>query len=259
MALWDKERRPWLHGILSVLLGCFILWTMLSVPRLHYFFVDRVNSALYFVEKPFMELRGIVSYSSNWVLERATLQERVGQLEMRNQVLAETLQTASVTVPESRESFVTGRVTLRYAAQWWTELRVDKGADAGIAEGAAVTLDGYLVGSVTRVGDNYSWVELITSASFVMAAAVDETRDLGVINGDGQGNLRLLYIPEERGIKRGMKISSSLMSDQIPPGIPIGTIIAEEEPKEGFLPMRIQAGAHLTQLYSVQIFTRRKN
>lgn len=258
MALWDKERKPWLHGVISLLLGFFILWTMLAAPKLNHFLVDGVNSTLYFLEKPLMELRNIVRYSSNWVLERVTLQERVAKLEMENHTLAAALQEVFVKVPESRESFVSGRVTLRYAEEWWSEIRVDKGTNAGISEGAAVTSDGYLVGSVTRVGDNYSWVELITSPSFMIAAAVDETRDLGVINGDGRGNLRLLYVPAERGIKRGMKISTSLMSDQIPPGIPIGTIIAADEPKEGFLPMRIQAGAHLTQLYSVQIFTRRK-
>lgn len=257
MSLWDKERKPWLHGIISVLLGFFILWTMLAAPKMHHFFVDSVNNVLYFIETPATTLRNIVRFSSNWVLERATLEERVEQLELKNQSLTEALQLASIKEQKHSAAYVSARVTLRYPEEWWSEVRVDKGAAAGVAEGAAATSDGHLVGRVTRVGDSYAWVELITSASFMIAAAVDETRDLGIVNGDGRGNLMLLYVPAERGVKRGMRISTSLMSDQIPPGIPIGEIIAEDAPKEGFLPMRIQAGAHLTQLYSVQIFVGR--
>lgn len=255
MALWDKERKPWLHGIFSIFLGLLVLWATLSVPRLQNFFVDSVNSALYFMEKPAMEMRNIVSFSSNWVLERASLNDRVSRLELENRALAEAMLRAGIEVPQPREAFISARVTLRYADEWWTQMRVDKGTKDGVREGAAVTSDGYLVGRVVRAGDNFAWVELITSASFLIAAAVDETRNLGVLGGDGRGNLRILYIPEGHGVQRGMSISTSLMSDKIPPGIPIGTILAEEEPKEGFVPMRIQAGAHLTQLYSVLIFT----
>lgn len=258
MSLWDKERRTWLHGIIASLLGLLILWVMLAFPALHHFSVDSVNNVLGFLEKPAVDLRAVISFGSDWVLESATLQERVGQLELENQALLETLQRSSVGELPVMGSFVRARVTLRYAEEWWSELRVDKGTEDGVAEGAAVVSGGCLVGRVSRVGGNYAWVELITSTSFMVAAAVNETRDLGIVNGDGRGNLRLLYIPEERGVKRGMSISTSLMSDQIPPGITIGTIIAAEEAKAGFLPMRVQAGAHLTQLYMVQVFTGRK-
>ncbi|MDL2297946.1 rod shape-determining protein MreC [Synergistaceae bacterium OttesenSCG-928-D05] len=258
MALWDKEQKPWLHGAITVLLGFFILWIMILTPRLHFFLVDGVNTLLYYPEKPSMQLRNVVKYSSNWVLERATLNERVDQLELKNQALLEALQRAQVPVPEPKETFTPAQVTLRYAEAWWREIRVDKGARHGVVEGAAVTSDGHLAGRVSRVGDNYCWVELITSASFLMASAVDETRDLGVVNGDDMGNLQLLFIPEDRELKRGMTVSTSLMSELIPPGIPIGSILATEGTKDGFLQIRLSAGAHLTQLYSVEIFTGRR-
>lgn len=258
MAPWDKERRPWLHGMISLFLGFVILWASLSMPRLHNAMVDGVNGVLFFLEKPSVRLRTIVSVSSNWVLERASLHERVEQLEMKNQALSEALQRASVKVPAERASYIKAAVALRYAGDWWTEICVDKGSTSGVAQGAAATSDGYLVGRVTRVGDSYSWVELITSPTFLIAAVVDETRDLGVVNGDGKGNLRLLFIPEEREVKRGMKISTSLMSDLIPAGVPIGVVLAENQRDDGAQALRVQAGAHLTQLYSVHIFVGRK-
>ena len=124
-----------------------------------------------------------------------------------------------------------------------------------MAENAAVTSEGYFVGRVVRAGENYAWVELVTSSSFLLAAVVDQTRDLGVVNGDGAGRLNLLYIPEERRLSRGMTVSTSLMNDLIPPGLPIGTIIGADKNKEGYTEMKLSAGAHLTQLYNVEVFT----
>jgi len=259
MRIAGRETRPWLHGAVSVLAGFVMLWAMTSFPVLNYRLVDMLNMALYYPETPFMQLRGIIKYSSNWVLERASLQEKVSQLELKNRAMSEALQKAGVKVPDTKDSVVTARVTLRYPEAWWQEMRIDKGSDDGITEGAAVMSEGFLIGRISRLGAKYSWVELITSSSFFIAAAIDETRDLGVINGDDRGNLRLLYIPQDRNIKRGMRVSTSLMSDLVPPGIPIGTIIGFDEPKEGFMPMRIQAGAHLTQLYAVEVFSAKRS
>ena len=154
-----------------------------------------------------------------------------------------------------RESYVRAVVTLRYPQDWWQEFRIDKGTRNGVAENAAVTSEGYFVGRVVRAGENYAWVELVTSSSFLLAAVVDQTRDLGVVNGDGAGRLNLLYIPEERRLSRGMTVSTSLMNDLIPPGLPIGTIIGVDKNKEGYTEMKLSAGAHLTQLYNVEVFT----
>lgn len=255
MNILDRELKPWLHGVISVLLALCVLWIMISFPETHRSMVDGVNSLLYYPEKPAIELRNIIKYSSNWVLERSSLQERVTKLEMANRAMSEELQKANIKVPPAEGGRVAAKITLRYPDDWWREFRIDRGSSAGIKEGSAVTSEGYLIGRVTRVDKQYAWVQMITSSSFLIAAAVDETRDLGVINGDDKGNLTLLYIPEERGLKSGMGVSTSLMGRYVPPGIPIGRIIGSKEKKDGFLPMSIQAGAHLTQLYSVEVYT----
>ena len=255
MRILTNEQRAWLHGFLSVLLGFVLLWTMTAFPSVEYRVLDAVNDALYYPEKPFMELRLLLKMSSNWVLERSTLNERVSQLELRNREMSEALQRAGIAVPKPQAKFVSAQVTLRYPEEWWQELRIDKGEKDGVRDGAAVMSEGNLIGRVVRLGNHYAWVELITSSSFLIAAAVDETRDLGVINGDGKGNLRLLYIPEEKKFKRGMNVSTSLMSERIPPGLRIGTIIGDETPQDGYTPRKIQSAAHMTQLYSVEVFS----
>ncbi len=257
MQLLGRESRPWLSGVISVLAGVAVLLLMTAVPAAKYSAVEWVNAALTYPEKPVLYVRNLVQLSGNWVLERASLNERVERLELKNQALTEALQRAAIKVPAPKESYVRALVTLRYPQDWWQEFRIDKGSRDGVVEKAAVTSEGYLVGRVTRVGSDYAWVELITSSSFLLAAAVDQTRDLGVVNGDDFGHLKLLYIPEERKLKQGMTISTSLMSDLIPPGLPIGTIIDIDENREGYTEMSLSAGAHLTQRYNVVGFTGR--
>lgn len=255
MNILDRELKPWLHGVLSVLVGLFVLWSAITFPELRFALVDGVNNMLYYPEKPAIELRNIVKYSSNWVLERSSLQERVVRLELANRAMSEQLQKAGIKISPVKEGKLGAKITLRYPDDWWQGFRIDKGSAQGVQEGAAVTSEGFLIGRVTRVDRNYAWVQMITSSSFLIAAAVDETRDLGVINGDDKGNLTLLYVPEERELKKGMGVSTSLMGKHVPPGIPIGRIIGARESKDGFMPVMIQAGAHLTQLYSVEVYT----
>lgn len=254
MPFLSRESRPWLSGLLAVLAGTALLLFMTAVPDARHVAVECVNSALMYPEKPVLYVRNIIKFSGDWVLERATLNERVRRLELENQALTESLQRAGITPTPPKESYVRAIVTLRYPQDWWQEFRIDKGSIDGVTEDAAVTSDGFLVGRVTRVGERYAWVEMITSASFLLAAAVDQTRDLGIVGGDDFGHLRLMYIPEERKLSRGMTISTSLMSDRIPPGLPIGTIIGIDDDKEGYADMIVSAGAHLTQLYSVAVY-----
>ncbi len=254
-----REVRPWLHSAVAVLLGIVVLLILMALPGAQRALVNGMNAVLYYPEKPAFEIRNIVTFSSNWVLERKSLQERVSSLEIKNFQMSEALQRANAVVVPVAQGYVRGRVTLRYPERWWQEIRIDRGTTHGVAEGAAVMSEGHLIGRVVFAGKDYSWIELITSSSFLIAAAVDATRDLGVVNGDDNGNLKLLYIPEERKLKTGMTISTSLMNDRIPPGVPIGTILNSGEVRDGFIEMKIRAGAHLTQLYNVDVFVSQRS
>lgn len=97
----------------------------------------------------------------------------------------------------------------------------------------------------------------MTSSSFLIAAVIDETWDLGVVTGDDQGNIWLLYILGRKNLKN-MRISTALIGDYLPPGIPIGKIWETVRPAVDFYRARLPQGAHLTQLYGVQIYQRRE-
>ena len=114
MRFIGREARPWFGGVISVVAGVAVLLVMLSAPSLKYAAVECVNTALAYPEKPALYIRNIVKLSGNWVLERATLNERVERLELERQALAEALQRAGAAPAAPRESYVRAVVTLRY-------------------------------------------------------------------------------------------------------------------------------------------------
>ena len=249
----QKLNPVFVNTLLAVFCGLILLWSSSAFPGLTQKMVDAVGVALYMPEKPSLELRTIVQAAGNWVLERKNLQDRNRELEIENLALRTTLQRVAVKPPQSTAELLGARVTLRYPDAWWKEVRVDKGTKQGVRIGAPALSDGFLIGRVSSAGDDYAWVELVTSASFLLAAVVDQTWDLGVVNGDDMGNIWLLYTPQEKDFKKGMIVSTALVGDYLPPGIPIGKIWGPGEPRDGFLPQKIASGAHLTQLYNVQI------
>lgn len=247
------------NTLLAVFCGLVLMWFSFALPALSQRMLDAVGALLYLPEKPALELRTIVQAASNWVLERKNLQDRNRELEIENLSLRAILRCLEAAAPQSTAELLGARVTLRYPDTWWKEIRVDKGGRQGVRIGAPALSDGFLIGRVSSAGDDYAWIELVTSASFLLAAVVDETWDLGVVNGDDMGNVWLLYTPQERDFKRGMIVSTALVGDYLPPGIPIGRIWGPGEARDGFLPRKIVSGAHLTQLYNVQILRMERN
>lgn len=241
------------NTLAAVLVGLLFVWFFATSPNASKGAVDIAYAALAYFEKPAVELRNIVGATRSWVLERRTLQHRNQELEAENLRLRTSLHRSLAQTPVSKGDLIGASVNLRYPDAWWKELRVDKGARDGIRVGAPALSEGYLVGRVVRVGDDHAWVELITSASFMLAAVIDDTWDLGVINGDDMGGIWLMYIPEEREFDRGMMLSTALVGDYLPPGIPIGRIWGSGEARGGYKPQMVASGAHLTQLYTVQI------
>jgi rod shape-determining protein MreC len=241
------------NSLLAVFCGLMSMWFSHTFPSASETMSDKVGHILSYPERPAQETRLLIQAANNWLLERATLQQRSRQLELENLALRTALQNAGGAPPVSTAELIGASVTLRYPDSWWREIRVNKGSKHGVVVGAPAMSEGFMIGRVVRVGDDHSWIELVTSSTFLIAAVVVDTWDLGVINGDDMGNIWLMYMPPEREFKRGMMVSTALVGDYLPPGIPVGMIWRPGEMRDGLLPHRVASGAHLTQLYNVQI------
>lgn len=247
--------REWIHGITALVLALFLMGFSTNVVILRSV-VDVVGNILTVPEYPAVVLRDFFRDTYRWSRDKTELKRQLESLKDENAKLRIThaVLLAEEIKKELDLRLEAVRVTLREPASWWNEVRINKGSDEGIVIGLPVFQDGYLVGRISATNAFSSWVELLTSSSLMIPVVIEETRELGVVVGDGEGSVFLTYIPEGRGIEKGMKVSTALVSEILPPGIPIGQIVGEASSSgNGYMTYRIEPGASLSRLYSVSV------
>lgn len=102
-------------------------------------------------------------------------------------------------------------------------VRIDQGKADGVELGMPVITAKGLVGRVTKVGDNWAVVTLLTDKSMAVAAVDQQSRATGVVQGTGNG-LVMRFVPHEQSIEAGDVILTSGLGRQFPKGLVIGTV-----------------------------------
>jgi rod shape-determining protein MreC len=113
-------------------------------------------------------------------------------------------------------------------------LQLDKGSDAGIRVDDPVVvgdaLDARLVGHVTKVSGNTSFVQLIIDPESHLAVRIPEVGVTGLLSGQGEQDMRIELIGEEvpveatnRVITQSFEIAG-VGASRYPPGILVGTV-----------------------------------
>jgi rod shape-determining protein MreC len=248
--------KEWIHGLLMIIVSLLFLAV---APRKDVFrgAVDVVGEILRYPEYPAAALERSARRLSFWFADKSALKERLDVLEEENTRLrlAWSVGSASHLKQELDRYYGYGRVTLREPLSWWSEVRINRGTADGVFLGAPVLHNGHLVGRISSSESGYSWVELVTSSSLMIPVVIEETRDLGVVAGDGEGGLWLLYVPEGRTFSEGMTVSTAMVSEALPPGIPVGRLSSETRNTGGaYIAWRVIPGANLTQIYAIEIF-----
>ena len=250
--------REWIHSIIALILGLFLLGMAPNAAFLKGV-VDLVGTCLAVPEYPAVLLRDFLRNLILWSQDKSDLKN---QVEALKEEIAQMRITHSTILAEQIRAELNARmdrarVSLREPQGWWNEFRIDKGFNDGIVVGLPVFQDGYLAGRVTSVSTFSSWVELLTSPSLMIPVVIEETRELGVVVGDGEGSVLLTYIPEGRGIEPGMSVSTALVSEMLPSGIPVGKIVEEvRDPSgnaSGYVTYKIEPGAKISMLYIVSV------
>ena len=245
--------REWVHGLTALILGLFLLGISSGLGVMKSI-VDLWGSILSIPEYPAVVLREMFIGWRSWSRDKNMLNEEVERLRNENAKLRLDLaKFNSEKMYASHDNEVrTARVTLRAPMSWWSEIRIDRGEQDKITQGLPVFSNGYLIGRVSSVSLMSSWAELITSSSFMIPAVIEETRELGVVAGDGTGAVLLRYIPSGRGVRSGMKVSTAMIGEDLPPGLPIGQIAGEfAAGVDGYTTYRIEPGADMSGFYTV--------
>lgn len=245
--------REWVHGLTALILGLFLLGISSGLGVIKNI-VDLWGAVLFVPEYPAVVLRDIYISWRAWSRNITSMNDEVARLKNENAKLRLDLAklTAEKIYISSDNTPRTAKVTLRAPMSWWSEIRIDRGEQDKITQGLPVFSNGYLVGRVSNVSLMSSWVELITSSSFMIPAVIEDTRELGVIAGDGSGAVYMRYIPAGRGIRKGMKVSTAMIGEQLPPGLPIGQIAGDYTiGSDGYATYRIEPGADLSGFFTV--------
>lgn len=111
---------------------------------------------------------------------------------------------------------LTGAEVISFDPSNWRRIVViDTGKNNGITKGLfAINEEGYLVGKITEVGDNYSKLTLINDPDFSLPVFVGD-EELGLLKG-GLSGINILYIEEGDKIKENDKVWCKILQSALP-------------------------------------------
>lgn len=155
---------------------------------------------------------------------------------------------------------VPANVISKNSGNWFNTFNIDIGSNDGIKPRMAVLDEnGNMIGTVTDVGQNWAKVLSIVDMDSSVSAIDVKTRDNGIIRGDSNGNLTMIYIPADSKISIGDVITTSGMS-MFPKGLTIGKVEKVEKQEGSLLKQAlIRPEANFERLEYVQVVTNMKN
>ena len=104
------------------------------------------------------------------------------------------------------------------------KMYINKGSAQGIKINLPVMFNGYLIGKISKVSDEYSEVTLLTSKTSKLSVVLNGT-DQQILRGNGNGTFSILNYNEGKVEKNTVfNIETSGVSDILPRGIKIGTL-----------------------------------
>lgn len=100
---------------------------------------------------------------------------------------------------------------------------IDKGKADGVIVNQAVLSQGYLVGKISQVYENYSQIELITDSKIILPVIAQESRATGLLKANLEG-LYIDNIPIDSELREGEMVLTSNLDQSLPSDIPVGKI-----------------------------------
>lgn len=104
---------------------------------------------------------------------------------------------------------------------------IDKGKAQGIELNLPVLYDGYLIGKISKIGENYSEVMLLTSKKSKISV-ITNNKDAQILRGNGNGSFSIHNYNEPIQQNENFSIVTSGMSDIFPKGLNIGMFVIKE-------------------------------
>ncbi len=160
--------------------------------------------------------------------ENVRLREEVQRLTRDVDQLRETAQAARrleallAFKEQSPYRVVAARVVARDPSRWFATIVVDRGSTDGVVRnGSVVTADG-AVGRVIETTPFTARVLLLSDPRSAVGVLLQNSREIGVVEGNGPGDLHLKYLSRASDIRPGDAVITSGQGGVFPRGIVVG-------------------------------------
>lgn len=244
------------NRMLIVLFGIVVLIALIgfslsdrdSTTKAEQFTGDTVAATQKVVDAPFSFIGNIFSNitgSFSALEENEALKEQLDMLPQlqadnerlaaENEELRESLEVSSSMAYET----VNARVISRAPDQWLESFTIDKGEKNGIEEGMAVSTSEGLIGIVTRVNGNSSFIEMISTNASQNNMSVevrhnDEAVYGNIRNFDTEKDVLVVEnIKSQVKLEEGDEVYTSGLTGAFPEGIVIGKVVEVENDEFG--------------------------
>ncbi|MCC7400798.1 MAG: rod shape-determining protein MreC [Chitinophagaceae bacterium] len=135
--------------------------------------------------------------------------------------------------------------------------QLNRGSKLGIRDNMAViSSDGYPVGIVVNVSNNFSEVMSLLHVQNTVNASLKKGGEFGTLQWDGKDPryLSLKNIPKSADVKKGDTILTSTYSYNFPPGFIIGTVAdISMDNVTGFFTLKVKTAADFFNLQQVHV------
>ena len=176
------------------------------------------------------------------------------QVQRDNNALRQELQTLQVRLQEERAAAqrtdnlrqllelreragldtTAAEVIAAAASPEFRTVTIDKGTAAGLRTDMAVISPAGVVGRVILPSGRAAKVQLLIDRNAAAGAMIERTRVQGVVEGFGDGSLRMEYVPGTSDVKPGDLVVTSGIDGIYPKGFVIGTIEQVERGSGGY-------------------------
>ncbi len=206
---WDRHGLPLL--LVSISLGA--AWTLRQTQGAAIFEVYQVMT------RPLQGAPTKVDRASEAQVQE--LQARLVELKSQNQQLKKLLGYDPV---KGQQQAIAAPVVGRSADQWWQQVTLGRGSQAGIKVGDIVTAPGGLVGRIVSVTPHTSRVLLISDPRSQLGVTVSRSRSMGFLRGQSASQAVMQFFDKVPNVRPGDVVATSPYSQIFPAGLAVGRV-----------------------------------
>ncbi len=215
-----------------MLLALSAIGALRPLTDVSYFVLSPVEDALRSVSQPiadvvtnYRDVRDLTLDNERLRLENERLSGEIARLHEESTRREELERLLEVKKSFSDQDFLAAGIYARQPSNLRQMIAIDRGKSDGIKVGMSVVTEGKtLVGTVTKVEDNYSWVRLVTDVDSAVSAVVVESRAQGVVSGGYNRRLTMEFVTQDSAVKEGDTVVTSGVGGSHPAGLVIGRI-----------------------------------